>query len=138
MSIMICPDCNLQINTDEDVDHDADCLMKNKQERTKYKDPEDLARQLHEWYLEATNKDGAKYNYEAVVPFDDLPEGSKMLDRYIATKVIGMLSECKTHILNEIIDEVEKLPSYHWQDVAGLSNIKWIQKSTIITHLKNK
>lgn len=48
---------------------------------------EELARKLHEWYLEATSQDGAKYNHEAVVPYDDLPEGSKLLDRYIARKV---------------------------------------------------
>lgn len=29
MSLITCPDCNLQINTDYDTDHDADCLMKN-------------------------------------------------------------------------------------------------------------
>ena len=61
--------------------------------REQHWDPEDLARVLHEWYLEATKQEGAEYNPDAAKHFDDLPEGSKMLDRYIATKVKGMLEK---------------------------------------------
>lgn len=48
---------------------------------------ETLARQLHDWYLEACEDPEAKYNAAAVVPYDDLPEGSKFLDRFIAGKI---------------------------------------------------
>ena len=47
---------------------------------------EELAEQLHVWYLEATEQDNAEYNYQAVVPYADLSEGQKAIDRYIASK----------------------------------------------------
>lgn len=58
---------------------------------------EKLAEQLHEWYLEATYQEDAKYNIDAVVPYNDLPEGSKILDRYIAGKIIEMLTSRDTY-----------------------------------------
>ena len=63
---------------------------------------EEIARQLHEWYLEATDLDGSKYNHEAVVPYEDLPEGSKLIDRYIAEKVIQLLSQCEEEVRREM------------------------------------
>ena len=61
----------------------------------------ELAKKLHEWYLEATEQDGAKYNYEAVVPYEDLPEGSKMLDLYIAEK---LLTTTLTEVYNSALE----------------------------------
>jgi len=58
---------------------------------------EKLAEQLHEWYLEATYQEDAKYNIDAVVPYNDLPEGSKILDRYIAGKIIEMFTSRDTY-----------------------------------------
>lgn len=63
---------------------------------------EELAKQLHEWYLEATDLDGAKYNHEAVVPYEDLPEGSKLIDRYIAKKVINKIDQAVTEERNRL------------------------------------
>lgn len=65
---------------------------------------EEMARQLHEWYLEATDQDGSRYNPEAVVPYDDLPEGSKIIDRYIAEKV---LQECDERVRG-VVERIER------------------------------
>jgi hypothetical protein len=51
-----------------------------------------LAKQLHDWYLEATDIEDSEYNYKAVVPYDDLTDGQKMIDRHIAGKVAELLS----------------------------------------------
>jgi hypothetical protein len=44
--------------------------------------------QLHEWYLEAiTTLHPSDYNHLADVPYDDLKEGQKSIDKFIADKL---------------------------------------------------
>jgi len=51
-----------------------------------------LAEQLHIWYLEASKKmNPESYNKKAQVPYEELSEEQKFLDRYIATKILGMM-----------------------------------------------
>lgn len=50
---------------------------------------ETLARQLHEWYLEATAQlHPESYNSKAQKPYDDMTEEQKFMDRYIAGKIL--------------------------------------------------
>lgn len=50
---------------------------------------EELAEQLHIWYLEATQKLNPKsFNKEAQKQYKDLTEEQKFIDRYIAEKIL--------------------------------------------------
>lgn len=52
---------------------------------------EEIAEQLHCWYLEAVQKiDPNNYNHKAQKPYNELNEDQKFLDRYIAKKVIAL------------------------------------------------
>ena len=54
---------------------------------------ESLARELHMWYLEATKQlNPANYNPKAQVPYDDMHEEQKQIDRYIARKITNLLA----------------------------------------------
>ena len=56
-------------------------------------DIESLARELHMWYLEATKQlNPANYNPKAQVPYDDMHEEQKQIDRYIARKITNLLA----------------------------------------------
>lgn len=49
----------------------------------------ELAKKLHEWYLEASKKIGAEsFNIKAQKSFDELTEEQKFLDEFIAERVI--------------------------------------------------
>ena len=55
-------------------------------------DNESLARELHMWYLEATKQlNPANYNPKAQIPYDDMHEEQKQIDRYIARKITSLL-----------------------------------------------
>lgn len=56
---------------------------------------DEIAKELHGWYLEAAAKSPESFNPKAQVPFDKLTEEQKYVDRYIAEKV-----------LNDIFDKV--------------------------------
>jgi hypothetical protein len=59
------------------------------------KEVEQMAEQLHVWYLEATCAlDPANYNPKAQKSYAELNEQQKEIDRYIARKV---LSERRIH-----------------------------------------
>ena len=52
---------------------------------------EEMAEQLHCWYLEALQEiDPNNYNHKAQKPYNELNEDQKFLDRYIAKKVIAL------------------------------------------------
>jgi len=54
------------------------------------------AKQLHDWYLEAIRTlHPESYNPNAAKPFEELTEEQQEIDKYIATRVNGMI---KTHI----------------------------------------
>ena len=76
---------------------------------TNNKEVEELAEQLHIWYLEAVQQDGSKYNPDAVVPYKDLPEGSKLLDRYIANKVHQELQKAREEERERLIKDVHEI-----------------------------
>lgn len=53
-----------------------------------------LAQQLHEWYLEATkNLRPDSYNPAAQIPYQDLTEEQKSIDKYIAEKTLNQIQE---------------------------------------------
>jgi len=55
---------------------------------------EQLAEKLHEWYLEATKElEPYSINKQAQKPYTDLSEGQKSIDRYIAEKIILLISD---------------------------------------------
>ena len=55
---------------------------------------EELARKLHEWYLEACREiDPDNFNADAYKSYDDLNDEQKFLDYYIAGKAIKFLEE---------------------------------------------
>lgn len=56
---------------------------------------EKLAKQLHEWYLEACQKpeSGMDFNPNAQEPYEALKETQKFLDRYIAEKVLNLITQ---------------------------------------------
>lgn len=57
-------------------------------------DKEQLAKKLHEWYLEASKELGAEsYNARAQKDYKDLTEEQKKLDRYLAEKVLDIFDE---------------------------------------------
>ena len=56
---------------------------------------ERMAERLHIWYLEATENiyEHNAYNIHAQVPYEDLTEVQKSIDRYIATRVYEFFEE---------------------------------------------
>ena len=53
---------------------------------------EQLAKKLHEWYLEASKKISSEsYNTKAQKSYQDLTEEQKLIDRYIAEKILDFL-----------------------------------------------
>lgn len=53
---------------------------------------EELAKKLHEWYLEASKKIGAEsYNLKAQKDYNELTEEQKLLDKFIADKILEFL-----------------------------------------------
>ena len=51
-----------------------------------------VAEQLHEWYLEATKSlNPENYNAKAQVPYSEMNEEQKEIDRYIARKILEKL-----------------------------------------------
>ena len=82
-------------------------------------DVEKLAEQLHEWYLEATEQPDAEYNYKAVVPYADLSDGQKAIDRYIAQKVTTAIEEAREEerkrlvmLANELSEKPDRAVRY--------------------------
>lgn len=54
---------------------------------------EEMAEKLHNWYLEATkNLHKESYNKKAQIPYKDLTEEQKQIDRYIAEQIIELLA----------------------------------------------
>jgi len=54
---------------------------------------EQLAKKLHEWYLEASKQlHPESYNPNAQKPFAELTEEQKFLDRYIAGRILEVFS----------------------------------------------
>ena len=72
-------------------------------------DVEKLAEQLHDWYLEATEQPDTEYNYKAVVPYADLSDGQKAIDRYIAQKVTTAIEEAREERDKEIYTELNTI-----------------------------
>src|SRR3990167_3075666 len=86
-------------------------------EMTHYKTREEqLAEQLHYWYLEAvSNLSKESYNLEAVKPYEKLTDEQKEIDRYIAKKIHSLRQDdlksirewVKSHRKSELY-EIEK------------------------------
>lgn len=80
-------------NTKLDLSESLDVIKMKMKDR----DVQQMARQLHEFYLEVVPflKEGS-FNPDAVRPFDELTESQKFIDLYIATRLI-----CTYFIWNE-------------------------------------
>jgi hypothetical protein len=64
---------------------------------------EDLAKQIHTWYLEASQKlHPESFNPEAQKSYEDLTEEQKYLDRYLAEQIVSLLSTQQAEIKREI------------------------------------
>lgn len=64
---------------------------------------EELAQNLHKWYLEACQlpESGMDYNILAQEPYEALKETQKFLDRYIAGKTLD-------YLCSSLIEELEE------------------------------
>ncbi len=115
--LKLCMNCNTMKNISENSNICRRCIDKKE---VKYKPTsslspnkenlreEELAQKLHEWYLEACQnpESGTDFNPEAQVLYKNLRESQKFLDRYIASKVLSLLSEREEAVKNEIIKEL--------------------------------
>jgi len=73
------------------------------------KSDEELAEQLHTWYLEATKKiQPNSYNKNAQKKYSDLTEEQKFIDRYIAKKVVKLCKIVKELTKQEATEEILK------------------------------
>ena len=86
---------------------------------------EDMARQLHDWYLEATEQPEAEYNHKAVVPYEDLSDGQKAIDRYIAQKVTEAIDQAEADERERICNSKALLPTVHQVATSGRVNLFW-------------
>lgn len=70
---------------------------------------ENLAKQLHEWYLEACREpeSGMDFNPAAQVPYGDLREAQKFLDRYIAGKITELLARQREEVAKRLTERAE-------------------------------
>jgi len=79
-----------------------------------WEDKEKLAKQLHDWYLEAIEDlDPENYNHEAQRQYKDLREQQKQIDRYIAIQILKLLRSTiqaeKEALIEKIIKAAPKL-----------------------------
>jgi len=66
---------------------------------------EEMAKQLHLWYLEVTKKlSPDSFNHKAQKEYEELTEEQKIIDRYIAEKIISKIEE----EVNQLKDEKQK------------------------------
>ncbi len=72
-----------------------------------------LARQMHEWYLEAIGQlDPKNFNHDAQKSYDQLREQQKDIDRYIAGQVLAVIKADRLRTAKEArIDEANKCHS---------------------------
>jgi hypothetical protein len=68
-----------------------------------FQNSEDLAEQLHLWYLEATKGLNPKsYNPQAQKSYQDLTEEQREIDRFIAGKILSLLQKQKEEVIGEL------------------------------------
>ena len=71
---------------------------------------EGLARQLHDWYLEGTKSlDPENYNSKAQVSYDEMNEQQKEIDRYIARKVLNILTTTREEAVREERERADRI-----------------------------
>ena len=71
---------------------------------------EELARQLHDWYLEATRELGPEnYNQNAQRHYDELSHEQREIDRYIAKKVAQALQTAREERDKEIVGLIQEI-----------------------------
>lgn len=91
---------------------------------------EDLAREVHGWYLESCKElDPESYNAKAQKSYDELTEGQKFLDRYMAKKILEMVSKTKEEQVNRIKKNMEIAEIIKPTDRSGL--LVWIKDETL-------
>jgi len=93
-----------------------------------------LARQLHEWYLEATSwlkrdgdAHGENYNPNACKNYDDLTKEQKFLDLYIAKKILSsrLVEMPSVEALAEFMEKRDKAVGFsyfYWDDAQAIVN----------------
>ena len=82
---------------------------------------EELAEQLHKWYLEATEKLSPEdFNFDAQKGYEDLTQGQKFIDRYIAEKLRKEYIQISEVL--ELIGEDEKFYSLSEKSLAPILN----------------
>jgi len=90
-----------------------------------------LARNLHEWYLEAITSGvaGEQYNPNAVKSYDDLTDEQRAIDKYIATSIVSRFSLGNKELLGvlKVIAENIEGPK-GWQAEAAKQVISKIEK----------
>jgi hypothetical protein len=90
--------------------------MKDKEKEGK-EGIEKQAKQIHDWYLQATKKlNPESYNQNAQKKYDDLTEEQKFIDRYIAGKVFYHTISAISYALEsqsiELKEKIKNMPSY--------------------------
>lgn len=79
---------------------------------------EQMAIQLHDWYLEATKEiDPINYNEKAQVPFEKLNDEQKYIDVYIAEKILTFAKKIRKETIEEcaMVAISFKSSEYHFE-----------------------
>lgn len=97
------------------------------QEQIKECREEELAQQLHKWYLEATKRiSKLSFNPKAQRSYTQLTNEQKYIDRYIAGKVLGELEKKEA----ELTEKNKQLDSLH-ETCNNYENTIEIQKAEL-------
>lgn len=80
---------------------------------------EELAKQLHLWYLEATKElNPESYNPNAQKAYEDMTEEQKFIDRYIADKCLELINQEKVNELNRLNISFSKWELYNYLAIS--------------------
>lgn len=101
------------------------------------------ARILHDWYLEATMNPGMNSvaNPSAMIPFDDLKEDQKNIDRYISERVNELIAQKVMKATKPLIEMLHQcigaVSSKAVENPRVWKPLYDELKQTIVTHKEN-
>jgi hypothetical protein len=83
---------------------------------------EELARQLHGWYLEGTQSlKPENYNPKAQVAYDEMNEEQKEIDRFIARKILALRTQAYSEGVKAEREESDDLLETMWGIICNVS-----------------
>lgn len=95
---------------------------------------ENLAEIIHNWYLEACKEiKPESYNVKAQKTYQDLTEEQKFLDRYMARKILDLLTTKEAEIREDLREKIEELS---WYEIVN--DQRYVSKWELLALLDNK